>query len=205
MATTAERSDPVRNFKFNVQAVGETGLVFGTMGFMSIEGISMDTDMLPYREGGFNTTPHKLPGQTNFQPLTMNSGVFYDKPNMWNLAKQMFSVQHGAGTLGMSSSGEISKYRYSLVVRVMGHPVTKGPESMSPGSAYEGALLAFEFINCWTASVGFGGLDAQNNGILVHQMTVHHEGFEVYFGHDNAVNLRDATNAAGTSVLPSVL
>ena len=57
MATTYERSDPVRNFKFLVEATGADGFTFGEMGFMTVEGIAMDTDMLPYREGGFNTTP----------------------------------------------------------------------------------------------------------------------------------------------------
>lgn len=196
MPLVAERPDPVRNFKFLVDAVGAGGLTFGQMGFMTVEGIAMDTDMLPYREGGYNTTPHKLPGQTNFQPLTMTSGVFYNKPEMWNLAKRMFSVQHGAGTLEFSD-GEISQYRYTLTVRVMGHPVTKGSASMSTRS-YDGALIAFQFYNCWTASVGFGGLDAQANGILIHQMQVHHEGFEVYFGHDAAANLSNALNLAAT-------
>lgn len=199
MATTFERSDPVRNFKFLVDAVGVDGMVFGEMGFMSVEGIAMDTDMTAYREGGYNTTPHKLPGQTNFQPLTMSSGVFFDKPQMWNLAKKMFAVQHGAGTLDFSN-GQITQYRYTLTVRVMGHPVTHGPASMSTRS-YDGAVIAFQFYNCWTASVGFGGLDAQNNGILVHQMQVHHEGFEVYYGHEAAASLNNALNLVSTPVL----
>ena len=178
------RVDPVRSFKFDVQAVGlDTGDVFAKMGFMSIDGLAMNTDMVPYREGGFNTTPHKLPGQTDFAPLTMSSGVFYNKPNMWNLAKKMFSVQHGGGTLEFMTEGAISQYRYTLVVRVYQHPVTKDAASMSTkGDPYAGAVLAFKFINCWTASVGFSGLNAQDNNILIHQMTVHHEGFDVFFG-----------------------
>jgi phage tail-like protein len=182
METTA-RSDPVRNFKFNVQAVSHQGTLFGNMGFMSVEGIAMNTDMVPYREGGQNTTPHKLPGQTDFAPLTMASGVFYDKRDMWDLAKRMFSVQHGSGTLAMADSGAIDQYRYMLVVRVMSHPVTSGAASMSDtGQPYAGSLMAFKFYNCWTASVGFSGLNAQANEIMIHQMTVHHEGFDVFFG-----------------------
>jgi len=113
MATTYERPDPVRNFKFLVEAIGDGGNVFGEMGFMTVEGIAMDTDMLAYREGGFNTTPHKLPGQTNFSALTMSAGVYWQKPQMWTLARKMFSVQHGAGSLaffpGIGSGGEMTK------------------------------------------------------------------------------------------------
>ena len=54
---------------------------------MTVEGISMNTEMVPYREGGWNTNPHKLPGMTDFAPLTMSAGVFYAKPGMWNLGQ----------------------------------------------------------------------------------------------------------------------
>lgn len=186
MATTA-RVDPVRNFKFNVQAsLGDTGDIFADMGFMSVEGIAMNTEMVAYREGGWNTSPHKLPGQTDFSPLTMSAGVYYNKPQMWNLAKRMFNVQWGAlDGLTMDADGNISQFRYDLIVRVMGHPVTAGPASGGPEGVtnnYEGAVLAYKFFNCWTASVGFSGLNASDNAIVVQQMTVHHEGFQVYFG-----------------------
>lgn len=195
------RVDPVRSFKFDVQAVNlDEGDVFAKMGFMSIDGLAMNTDMVPYREGGFNTTPHKLPGQTDFAPLTMSSGVFYNKPQMWDLAKKMFSVQHGGGTLAMINQGRISQYRYTLVVRVYQHPVTSGAASMSDDNdPYAGAIMAFKFINCWTASVGFSGLNAQDNNILIHQMTVHHEGFDVFFGHNPA----STANADNPTPVPS--
>ena len=78
-----------------------------------------------------------------------------------------------------------------MIVRVMGHPVTQGTAvGLQPPCPYAGALLAFKFLNCWTASVGFNGLNAMDNAIMIHQMTVHHEGFEVYFGNDAAVNGR---------------
>jgi len=188
MALTA-RVDPIRNFKFQVQAsTGDSANPFADFGFMSVEGIAMNTEMVAYREGGWNTSPHKLPGQTDFSPLTMSSGVYFNKPQMWELARKMFSVQWGAGSLSMSG-GEISQFRYDLIVRVMGHPVTANPGSGSPGDGVNGAILAYKFQDCWTASVGFSGLNASDNAIVVSQMTVHHEGFGVYFGSTDAVSV----------------
>ena len=182
------RVDPIRNFKFNVQASleGESD-PFADMGFMSVEGIAMNTEMVAYREGGWNTSPHKLPGQTDFSPLTMSGGVYYSKPAMWNLAKRMFAVQWGDvnASLGFEN-GAITQFRYDLIVRVLGHPVTRGPASGTDPMA--GAILAYKFVNCWTASVGFSGLNASDNAIIVQQMTVHHEGFEVFFGHNDAIS-----------------
>jgi len=155
------------------------------MGFMSIEGIAMNTEMVAYREGGWNTNPHKLPGQTDFAPLTCSAGVFYNKRGMWRLAKQMFAVQWGNGTIGM---GE--EFRFDMAVRILDHPVTEGPAS---GSTHDGtgAVMAFAFYNAWVASVGFNNLSAMDNAVLIHQMTVHHEGFETFFGPVDAAGLRD--------------
>jgi phage tail-like protein len=183
MAKTA-RVDPIRNFKFNVEASLDGANPFAQFGFMSVEGIAMNTEMVAYREGGWNTSPHKLPGQTDFSPLTMSTGVYFNRRELWDLAKMMFSVQHGRGTLGMQG-GLITEFRYDLVVRVLGHPVTAGGESGTDPDA--GAVLAYKFINCWTASVGFSGLNASDNAIVVQQMTVHHEGFGVFFGNEEAV------------------
>ena len=145
-------------------------------------------ESIPYREGGYNTSPHKLPGQTDFAPLTMSAGVLYNNSALWDLAKNMFAVQWGDGTLALTGDGDITNFRYTLVVRVLGHPVTQKPHAGSnPNSPFTGAVLAYKFYNCWTASVGFNGLNAMDNNIVIQQMTVHHEGFETYFGNKLAV------------------
>ena len=188
------RTDPVRNFTYQVQLFHPNALfnsAIGEMGFMTVEGLAMNTEMVPYREGGWNTNPHKLPGQTDFAPLTLNAGVFWNKTGMWDLAKQMFSVQWGNGNIGL-----LQEYRYDMAVRILDHPVTKGSQSGTGGSP-DGAIMAFTFYNCWTASIGFNGLNAMDNAILVHQMTVHHEGFDVYFGNDEAISLTHTTSSGG--------
>lgn len=189
---TRLRADPVRNFKFDVQLFHSNALLnqeIGRMGFMNVEGIAMNTDMVTYREGGWNTSPHKLPGQTDFTPVTMSAGVFYDKPGMWDLARQMYSSQWGNGTIGQ---GE--EFRFDMAVRVLDHPVTRGAASGSGGGGTDisGAVMGFQFYNCWVASIGFNGLDASGSAILVHQMQIHHEGFEPFFGNAEAVSLQHA-------------
>lgn len=194
---TRLRADPVRNFKFQVQLFHSDARLqqqIGEMGFMTVDGISMNTEMVPYREGGWNTNPHKLPGLTDFAPLTMGAGTFFNKPGMWNLAKQMFSVQWGQGTIGM---GE--EFRFDMAVRILDHPVTDGPASGSTRDT-SGAIMAFAFYNAWVASVGFNGLNAMDNSVLIHQMTVHHEGFDVFFGNSDAMNLRHGGATAGANI-----
>lgn len=193
---TRLRADPVRNFKYQVQLFHSNSSLssqIAEMGFMTVEGLAMNTEMVPYREGGWNTNPHKLPGQTDFAPLTLAAGVFFTKPGMWNLAKQMFAVQWGTGSLGLGQ-----EYRYDMAVRVLDHPVTAGAQAGVGGSP-SGAIMAWAFYNCWTASIGFNGLNAMDNAVLVHQMTVHHEGFDIFYGNAEAVALTHTNTGA---VLP---
>jgi hypothetical protein len=105
----------------------------------------------------------------------------------------MFSVQWGAGTLGRGQ-----EFRYDMVIRLLDHPVTQGPASGVGGNP-SGAVMAFWFYNCWTAAIGFGGLNSMGNDIFIHQMTVHHEGFDVFFGNDEAVNLTHANTLGGSA------
>jgi phage tail-like protein len=176
---TRQRSDPLRNFKFQVQLVyPPLANVLADMAFTNVAGLSMNTEMVPYREGGWNTNFHKLPGQTDFGPLTLIQGIMHARPGMWELAKTMFAVQWGNGTLL-----DTTDFRYTTVIRVLDHPITRGPGSgvnVSP----QGARLAFVLYNCWTGSVAFNDLDATGNAVLVSQMTMHHEGFDVVYGQD---------------------
>lgn len=58
-ATRPSQRDPLRNFKFRVEFVGNESVSapFASMGFMSVSGLGIQTDMIPYREGGDNAQP----------------------------------------------------------------------------------------------------------------------------------------------------
>ena len=69
MATGA-RVDPYRNFNFTLEIDGiEQG------GFSDCTGFGASTDPIEYREGGFNTTNYKLPGQTKYPNITLKWGL----------------------------------------------------------------------------------------------------------------------------------
>jgi len=185
-----EQADPLRNFKFQVEMYQSDPLIkkaIGNMGFTSVDGLNMSTEMIPYREGGWNTNPHKMPGMTDFSPVTLSSGVFYTKSGMWDAARQMFSVQWGQGTL--NQSGANSEYRFDAIIRVFDHPVTRGTGA-AVNNDPRGAVLAFQLYNAWVANVAYSGLNALDNAILVQQLTLHHEGLETYFGINEVNNLK---------------
>src|SRR5215831_8655606 len=174
------RTDPMRNFKFQVQIVHPTlqSAVAG-MGFMNVAGLNMNTEMIPYREGGWNTNFHKLPGQTDFGPLTLVQGIMPNRDGMWQMAKNIFAIQQGGGSAS-TGLAQGADFRFTTTIRVLDHPVTVGDASGFNGSP-AGAKLAFVIYECWTGTVAVIDHDASGNAALIRQMTLHHEGFDVLF------------------------
>jgi hypothetical protein len=67
-----QRTDPLRNFKFTVRFVPIDDSLkslldgVGDLGFAQVGGLSVQNELIAYREGGMNTHPHKMIGQSDF-------------------------------------------------------------------------------------------------------------------------------------------
>jgi phage tail-like protein len=182
--TKALRTDPLRNFKFQVEfasAPDDLGGGLSKLGFISMSGINVQTEMIAYREGGFNTSPHKMPGQTDFGPVTFTGGVFADRTGAWDWTKQMYAVQWGNGLLSQGDS-----FRTDVIIRVLDHPVTRGPAAGKESPA--GAKLAFRLYNAWLQGLAWNDLNAGDNSLMIQQMTLVHEGVDVKYGDAASTN-----------------
>lgn len=184
----AARTDPIRNFKFQVNITKNLGRgntpLLARAGFMSVSGLGTQTEVIPYREGGFNTTTHKLPGQSDFPPIQLQRGVF-DRVDgkeghaFWEWMKELFYYQQGSG-LGPVGN----QFRTDFTIRVLGHPVTQGQGSGSTNPqdfTANAARVAWKVYNAWPQSVSFSDLDAGGNAIMVEQVVLVHEGIEPKF------------------------
>jgi phage tail-like protein len=170
-------NDPLRNFKF--KAAFSRGGANGTsgveppvsMGFMSIGGLSVNTDVIPYREGGYSTSPHKLPGQTDYQPVTFSKGLIVGEEGsfMMRWMRTVMAVSSGGDFgLGNAVAAEGYDFRVDVEIQVLNHPVMSGDGSVRS---------RFKLYNAWPTTVSFSDLDAGGNQIIVNQMTLVHEGF----------------------------
>lgn len=155
-------TDPLKNFKFQVVFHPATGASV-TMGFMTVSGLGLTIDTIPYREGGYNTTSQKLPGQADFTPLTFTKGVMLGKQFQIPWVQQLFAVMQGTGT---QKAGQ--DFRATVDVLVIDHPVTV---AQAPVKA------AFTVYRAWPTALQFSDLDAGANQLLISQMTLAHEGF----------------------------
>ena len=164
-------TDPLRNFKFSVTIQPPAGSPLGNtaivMGFMTVSGLGINNDVIPYREGNMNTTTQKMVGQTDFNPITLTRGVTLgaSQPQIAWL-EQLFKVVQGSGTVAAGAP-----YRGDVYIYVLDHPST-GP------SAPEKA--GFHVYNAWPSSVAYSDLDAGANQLFISQMTFAHEGFETH-------------------------
>lgn len=177
-------TDPIRNFKFLVE-FNKTGLgndkrggfyddtattTQPKLGFMSVSGLSVATEAIPYREGGDNTTPRKLPGQSNFSDITLSRGVVIGSNRNWEWMKRLFHAIQGQGAA--SAGGPDAYFRWNVDIHVLHHPVNTPEKQGIP-------KMSFRVYNAWPSSIAYSDLDAGGNAVLVEQMTLTHEGFDV--------------------------
>lgn len=182
-------TDPVRNFRFLVDflptADSATPLfTFNTnMGFTSVSGLTVSTEAIQYREGGYNTTVHQLPGQTSFSPITLSKGVMLGDSSQAAWMKRLFSVISSGAKAGIGAD-----FRCDLDIRVLSHPNPAG----LPGEAGTIAAanvnskdahvaLRFRVYNAWITNLSYSNLDAGGNSLMVEEMTLVHEGWDAKY------------------------
>lgn len=196
-------TDPIRNFRFLVtfKPQDETGSAGATgnlpkgvtaaqsnwakglseikFGFTSVGGLAVSTDSIPYREGGYNTTVHQIPGQTAFAPLTFQRGVILGSSQNWNWMKQLFQTVQGT-----VSRNAKDNFRVDIDIDVLTHPLASNATNATSSTYEDHVSMRFKVYNAWITSIAYSDLNAGDNAILVEQMSLVHEGFEIVWGTD---------------------
>lgn len=186
---SAIQTDQFRNFrflvKFNPKDTNQTasfGANFGKMGFVSVSGLTVSTESIAYREGGFNTNFHQLPGQSSFTPITLSKGISMGQKEHALWMKRLFAI-----STGTAQSGVGAEFRCDVEISVLSHPNPKaltGSEDTSAGTPFDTDLhrsMVFKVYNAWITNIGYSNLDAGGNTLMVEEMTLVHEGFDVSF------------------------
>lgn len=181
------QTDPVRNFKFLVTITpnggkdSSWGSTFGTLGFVSVSGLNVSTEPIAYREGGYNTNVHQIPGQTSFSPIGLSKGVMLGDDVHANWMKRLFSVLTPNATAGIGAD-----FRCTVDIQVLSHPnpaAFKGAGTTGADTPQDQhTSMRFRIYNAWISSLAYSNLDAGGNTLMVEEMTLVHEGFDVRFG-----------------------
>jgi phage tail-like protein len=185
-------TDPIRNFRFLVKFMpiggnnaSDASTALGEavhFGFTSVSGLSVTTDSIPYREGGYNTTVHQIPGQTSFTPLNLQRGVILGTPYAWDWMRDLFATVQGGARRGVSQN-----FRCDIEIDVLSHPIPAGQSDILPSGADDTddhVAMRFKVYNAWITSVAYSDLNAGDNALFVEQMVLVHEGFDVKWAND---------------------
>jgi phage tail-like protein len=182
-------SDPTRNFRFLVefQPYGDAHpMKKVNFGFTSVAGLSMAVESIPYREGGMNTTLHQIPGQASFSPITLTRGVHLGNNQAWRWMKRLFTAVGPTTASGYAGY----QFRTSVTVHVLQHPVNMGNDTGVPANdtlamtRNDPIAASFRAYNAWISSLAYSDLNAGDNAIMVEQMTLVHEGLDMYWEKD---------------------
>ena len=173
------QTDPLRNFRFRADFSIAGGSPFDSRitkfsgGFQSITGFGIQVSEIAYREGGFNTTSHKIPGQTAFNDIQMSRGMVYGNDQAITWMRGLFAVTSGEG-LDLGTTSSTSKnYRCNIRIYVMDHP-NSDAETNTP-------RMGFLVRNAWPKSIGFTDLMADQNSLMFETITFAHEGLSVFY------------------------
>lgn len=186
-------TDPLRSFKFNVviKMTPGAGISNGAsearIGFMSMSGLGIAIEPLTYREGGDNLTTRKLPGQADFNPITLSRGLFPTDDYNWQWMQQLFTASYGTAPPLVTPTG--NDFRTLIYINILEHPNTS-PAAVQPTSQYYDDSYPGQSIckwsavlySAWIGSLAYSDLDAGGNTVAVEQMTINYEGFDTAWG-----------------------
>jgi phage tail-like protein len=185
MTSRGLNSDPLRNFRFQVNINNTNIPQMAKLGFMAMSGLAVNNEVIPYREGGNNTTTRKMPGQSDFGPITLTRG-FMAAPiksgagggienagtnEIYQWFSQIFAVNVGGGFAAASPD-----FRVGVTIDVMAHPITSGASAV--GVDVTPPIKArFILYNAWPMGYSFSDLEAGGNAVFIENLTLAHEGW----------------------------
>jgi phage tail-like protein len=180
-------TDPLRIFRFKAtftavsgNAVPNTFTSFSG-GFTGVSGLRTDVAVMEYREGGYNTTMHKVPGMTSFTPVVLSRGALYASDQAINWMRTIFAVSAGEGL----SVGSNQTFRCNIKIELMDHPTAAATDNVP--------RMAFYLSNCWISNLGYSDLNAAANELMFESITIQHEGLTVAFTNAEGAPITSAT------------
>jgi phage tail-like protein len=154
VASNSQRVDPYNNFKFRVKWNGKY-----VAAVSKVSALKRSTDVVPFREGGDPSTVRNTPGQTKFDPITLERGVTLDLEfEQW--VRQVWNFRAG---LGMESS--LASFRRDITLEFYNDA---------------GQLVyAYNIYSCWPSEYqALPELDASANAVAIQVLVLQHEGWE---------------------------
>ncbi|MER5374264.1 phage tail protein [Streptomyces sp. NPDC002553] len=150
------RRDPFKNFRFRVKFSGSTEYIAGVS---KVSGLKRTTEVIKHRDGGSPGTSRKLPGRTEYEPVTLERGCTTDTVfEEW--ANRVWSFRNASGSLETS----LKDFRRDLIVDVFDEGGQK--------------VLSYSVHDCWVSEYqALPDLDANANAVAFEHIKLEHHGW----------------------------
>ncbi|MCB9744481.1 MAG: phage tail protein [Alphaproteobacteria bacterium] len=158
MALTGKRLVPYKNFRFRVSWRNLGGAFEEVAGVTRVGALRRTTQVVEHRAGGDPSTVHVSPGQTKYEPVTLERGLTKSLDfDAWARMSWNPSAQNGALV-------DMENLRRDLRVEMMDEA---------------GVVVAvYELYGCWVSEYqAMPELDASANAVAIETLTVQNEGW----------------------------
>lgn len=153
-SANAQRFDPYKNYKFRVKWDGRY-----VAGISKVGALKRTTEVVEHREGGDPSTVRKSPGQSKYEPISLERGVTHD-PEFELWANKVWN--YGSG-LGVEVS--LKDFRKDIIIEVYNEAGQ--------------VVLSYKVFRCWVSEFqAMPELDASANAVAIQTMTLQNEGWE---------------------------
>lgn len=153
-SVNSTRLDPYKNFKFLVKWDGKT-----VAGVSKISALKVTREVIDHRSGGDPSTVRHSPGQSKYEPITLERGVTHDTEferwsnKVWNLGS------------GLGSEVSLKDFRKDIRIELLNEA---------------GQIAkAWNCFRCWVSEfTSDGELDASANAVVFETIVLQNEGWE---------------------------
>lgn len=150
----AERLDPYKNFKFVVRWDNRV-----VAGVSKVGALKRTTEVIEHRVGGDPSTVLKAPGQSKYEPITLERGVTHDVAfeqwanKVWNYGSRL--------------GAEVSLKDFRKDIRI---------EMLNEAGQ---VAISYNIFRCWVSEfTALPELDASANAVAIQMLTLQNEGWE---------------------------
>ncbi len=149
-----QRFDPYKNFKFRVRWDGKI-----VAGISKVSALKRSTEVVEHREGGDPSTKRKSPGQTKYEPITLERGVTHD-PEFEAWASKVWNFGAGSG-----SEVSLADFRKDIIIELLNEAGD--------------IVLSYKIYRCWVSEFqALPELDASANAVAIQTLKLENEGWE---------------------------
>ncbi|MEI6417689.1 MAG: phage tail protein [Sphingomonadales bacterium] len=157
------RYDPYRNYKFRVKWDGRY-----VAGISKVSPLTRTTEVITHRSGDDPSTPRRMPGQSEYQAITLQRGVTHDLAfeqwanKVWDYHNfTLDDQQGGSGNQDVS----LKDFRKDIILEIYNEAGQK--------------VLAYNIYRCWPSEfTALPELDANGNVVAIESLKLENEGWE---------------------------